>query len=539
MEPQCSISQDQSRSVSPELSVKFLPQGIQSFSTIITEGKHYVDKTQLIYQLVTNYTGCFLSRPRRFGKTLTLNTIHCLFQGRRDLFDGLLVQKHGHWNWDVKFPIIRLNLARGGYSTFIRFENSIRSQLRQSRSDLCLKPVCDTSASIDDLFLQLLDDVYSKYQQPLVVLIDEYDSPILNNLNNSELAEQILRELRDFYGCLKNCSVPLRFVFLTGITQFDKSDMFSGLNQLVDISLHPSYATLCGFTENEVKTVFQAFLSGLNFEEIKKWYNGYRWGDERVSAVYNPFSLLQYFDQRAYRPYWYETGQPSFLVTLITTRGVSFASLATQCNSSELTSLKLSKMSIPALMYQCGYLTITKVDHSHEKPIYYLDYPNLEVRSCLHEEILRDFYMSPCGSNVLLNHLETTNFNEMLEHFKSLFASIPHQWFSNNRIADFEAFYSSVFFSHFAACPVTVIGEDTTNHGRIDMTVLYKDLCFIFQFKVVECAPSGNALSQIKHKKYAEKYLSSYKRIHLIGVEFSKKERQIVTFDVESLPVFK
>jgi hypothetical protein len=325
---------------------------------------------------------------------------------------------------------------------------------------------------------------------------------------------------------------------LTGVSKFSKVSLFSGLNNLNDITLDTPYATICGYTDEDIDTVFTPELPGLVRQQIRHWYNGYRWGGEEVPTVYNPFDVLLLFQKREFRPYWFETATPTFLIQVLKERGVFTPRLdRLQAKAQLLGRFDVDDMTTEGLLFQSGYLTIKKL----EEPLlgyhlYTLGFPNHEVETSLNELLLPALGISDTGLQEaqlrLLDVLKAHDVTALESHLKSLYAGLPHDWYRNNPIARYEGHYASVFYSHFAALGVDVTVEDASNTGRVDMTVDFDGHLYLFEFKVVEQVPEGKALQQLKNKGYADKYRGQGKLIHLIGVEFSREQRQIVGFDV-------
>ena len=369
-----------------------------------------------------------------------------------------------------------------------------------------------------------------------MVLVDEYDKPILDALDAPEVARANRDFLRGLYGVVKDCDAHVRFTFLTGVSKFAKVSLFSGLNNLADITLDPRYSAVCGFTDADLDTVFAPELPGLDRDEIRAWYNGYSW--RGAEKVYNPFDILLLFDRREFDAWWFETGTPTFLVDTLTARGVGAADLEDMVASRDLlSSFDVGDVATEALLFQTGYLTITGTENLGGKTLYRLGYPNREVRQSLNERLLRA--MTPAASQQgtreirLHEHLRANDFAGLRALFEGFFASIPHDWHRKNDIARYEGWYASVFYSHFAALGLDVTVEDATSRGRLDITVRFNRQVYLFEFKVVELAPEGTALAQLKAKRYADKYRGLGRPIHLIGVEFSRNERNIAAFDVE------
>jgi hypothetical protein len=512
-----------------------LPIGIQTFSEIREGNYYYVDKTPHIEQLVNQNKYYFLSRPRRFGKSLLLDTLDCLFSGRRSLFEGLHIQDR--WDWDTPHPVIRLSFGSGVMQNREELDTRIRHLLRTNRRRLNLPEM--SNADIAGEFTDLIAQAHQHFGQPVVVLIDEYDKPILDNILDSDRARELREGLKNLYSVLKDSDPHLRFVMLTGVSKFSKVSLFSGLNNLNDITLDSQHTTICGYTDEDLDQVFAAELAGLDRQAVKAWYNGYRWGDRTVTSVYNPFDVLLLLQKREFRPYWFETATPTFLVEVLKQRGVFTPNLEHWETEYELLSqFDVDQISTEALMFQSGYLTIRQV----EEPIpgyqqYTLGFPNHEVETSLNHALLPSLGVEdgPRQRRTLFSCLNTHDLNALEAHLKALYAGLPHDWYRNNPIAQYEGHYASVFYSHFAALGLDVTVEDAGHHGKVDMTVKFGGHIYLFEFKVVEQLPEGKALEQIKQKGYADKYRALGQPIHLIGVEFSREQRQIVAFEVETM----
>lgn len=514
-----------------------LPIGIQTFSEIREGGYYYVDKTPHIERLVSQTKYYFLSRPRRFGKSLLLDTLRCLFEGRQHLFEGLYI--HNKWNWQVTHPVIRLSFGSGVMRSRDELDVRIRDQLRIIRNDLGLSPGLQTDIAGE--FLALIRDAHAQHHQAAVVLIDEYDKPILDNILEPNKARELREGLKNLYSVLKDADPHLRMVLLTGVSKFSKVSLFSGLNNLRDITLSPDHATVCGYTDEDIDRVFKPELGTLNRDMIRDWYNGYRWGGQDVTSVYNPFDVLLLLQERRFGAYWFETATPTFLVDILKDRGVFTPSLDHLTAKAQLLSqFDVDDISTEGLLFQTGYLTIKDV--KEPKPglqLFTLGFPNLEVESSLNDALLPALGVNRNDAQdlqlKLLNILDKHDVAGLEIHLRALYASIPHDWYRNNPIAQYEGHYASVFYSHFAALALNITVEDASNHGRVDMTVDFGGHIYLFEFKVVEQLPEGKALAQLIEKGYADKYRASGKPLHLVGVEFSSEKREIVAFDVQTL----
>ena len=385
-------------------------------------------------------------------------------------------------------------------------------------------------------FRRLMKVLHERSGQRVAVLIDEYDKPVLDALEVSEVARANRDFLRGLYSTVKFADAHIRFTFLTGVSKFSKVSLFSGLNNLIDITLDPPYSAICGYTEADLDSVFAPELPGLDRDEIGTWYNGYNWlGEEKV---YNPFDVLLLFRNREFGAYWFETGTPAFLVETLFKRRVSSLALDNMMGSSDLLSaFDVDAIATEALLFQTGYLTIHRTERRGSRTYYRLGYPNLEVRQSLNESLLNhltgDASRRAAHSAQLYDLLEANDFAGLETLFHAFFASIPYEWYTSNDIAHYEGYYASVFYSHFAALGLDVTVEDSSNHGRLDMAVLFNGNVYLFEFKVVEMTPKGAAMAQLKERRYADKYRGLGQPIYLIAVEFSKDERNVAAFDVE------
>ena len=507
-----------------------LPIGIQNFRKIREQNCYYVDKTGYIWTLLDEGTHYFLSRPRRFGKSLFLDTLKELFEGNEPLFEGLYI--HDHWDWSVRHPVLRLDFSSGNYQGPDDLQKEVTAQLNALENEAKVSPR-DESASAR--LRHLIKVLHERSGQRVVLLVDEYDKPILDALAVPEVARANRDFLRGLYSTAKFSDAHIHFTFITGVSKFSKVSIFSGLNNLTDITIDPRYSALCGYTETDLDTVFAPELPGLDRGEIRTWYNGYSWvGEEKV---YNPFDILLLFDKRSFEAYWFETGTPTFLIETLFKRHVSSLALNEMIGSDELLSaFDVDDMATEALLFQTGYLTITEKENLGGASFYRLGYPNREVRQSLNRSLLR--YLVKDSTSLMANTvrlyrlLEANDFASLETLFHAFFASIPYEWYTNNDIANFEGYYASVFYSYFAGLGLDITVEDSSSHGRVDMAVHFNDNIYLFEFKVVEMASEGTAMAQLKEKRYADKYRDLDQPIHLIAVEFSKNTRNITAFEV-------
>ena len=503
--------------------MKKLPVGIQTFSEIINEDYLYIDKTGIAYSLIDRFKYVFLSRPRRFGKSLFLDTLHNIFEGNRELFRGLLIEKL--WNWEVKYPVIRISFS-GGINSTADLEADLLYILQSNEKRLGLK--CENRVRPQHFFAELIEKAYEKYHQKVVILIDEYDNPILDNIENIPEALLIRNGMRNFYTKIKENDRYLRFAFLTGVSKFAKVSIFSGLNNLEDISLNPDYGNICGYTQLDLDTTFAPYLEGVDMEKVKVWYNGYNFlGD----TVYNPFDILLFIkNNHRFKNYWFETGTPSFLIELIKKNNYFIPRFnGLQVNESLLNSFDIQNLNLETILFQSGYLTIKR-----QLPLdmgfgYKLGFPNMEVRISFNDYLLQS--MTTVSENEPIRRelfalLMSGDVASLEPAIKRLFASIAYNNYTNNDIARFEGFYASVLYAYFSSMVVGMIAEDASNMGRIDLTLVAGGRTFLFEFKVSD----GEPLEQIRKMKYYEKYEGER---YLIGIVFDPKARNVSKFEWE------
>lgn len=512
--------------------MKKLPIGIQTFSKIIENNCYYVDKTKLITELANNGSYYFLSRPRRFGKSLFLDTLKEAFEGNEKLFKGLYLENN--WNWEKKHPVIRIDFGGGVLKNSQELEQKIRELIYGNYRKHSIDK--GENLSISGIFEELIQALNQKYSEKVVILIDEYDKPILDNITNKDIAREMRDGLRNLYSVMKGADAHIKFVFITGVSKFSKINLFSGLNNLQDITIDERYATICGYTENDL-SVFEDKLVNVNREDLKLWYNGYNFlGDK----VYNPFDILLYLDCKEFKNFWFETGNPSFLLDLIHENHYNTINIEhIQVTHEEMGAFDVDSIELEVLLFQTGYLTISEKINFGAKIYYILKYPNQEVKMSLTSVILSSLSKNNRvnkNTSELYLLLKDSNLNKIKDIFYSFFASIPHDWYRKNTIANYEGYYASIFYCYFAALGLDVRTEDVTNHGQVDMTVFFEKKVYVLEFKVIELTETGSALTQIKEKKYYEKYLAiESKEIYLIGVEFSRDSRNIVNYEYEIL----
>ena len=505
--------------------LKKLPIGIQTFEKIIDGDYLYIDKTDLALNLIESYQYVFLSRPRRFGKSLFLDTLHNIFEGNKELFKDLYI--YDKYDFE-KHPVIKISWGGSNYKSYEQLYDKAKRVLLQNQERLGVE--CKDDMSYSGCLEYLIQKTYKKYNKQVVILIDEYDKPILDSIDNITQANNHRDFLREFYSVFKENDAYIRFAFLTGITKFSKASIFSGLNNIEDISLSPEYATVCGYTQNDIDTTFDKYLVGIDKERVKTWYNGYNFLGDRV---YNPFDILKFIKNGfMFENYWWESGSPYSLIELIKTRDYYLPSLQNlKTDKTLLNSFDIEKIQLESLLFQAGYLTIDKVIEKRNRVEYLLKVPNIEVQISLNELMIR--YLTNKVDLDIEDNLHEALLKANLEEFKntliSLFASIPYNNYVKNNISNFEGYYASVVYAYLASLGVEIIAEDVTNKGRIDITLLIKDKIYIIEFKV----GNNDALTQIKNKNYHQKYLNQNKEIYLIGINFDEDEKNISGFGYE------
>ena len=519
--------------------MKPLPIGIQSFQKIIEGNYVYADKTRFIYELINDASYYFLSRPRRFGKSLLLDTISEVFKGNKELFRGLWIYDSGH---DFpKHPVIRLDMSKVANKTPEILESSLITNLDvQIHAEGLDIPHGNPS----DMFFRLIDGLHRKYGQRVVVLIDEYDKPILDHLTNLTIAEGNREILQGFYGILKSMDPYLRLTFITGVTKFTKTAIFSGLNNLLDITMLDDYANICGITLDDLEVYFSDRIKALSgrkgfenlesvYDEILNWYDGYSWDGE--SRVINPFSLLNFFRQRKFEGFWYASGTPGFLIDMLKKDPGLFIGLKdSEVTGFMLDSADLGQLDPESIMFQSGYLTIESINYSMRPPLYRLTIPNLEVREAFNLHIVSGFTeggdkKADRARIQMLSALQTGDLEKMLDILKGLFASIPY-----NLHVDEEAYYHSIFYAVMTVLGFDMEAEVAVSKGRIDAVLELPDKVYIMEFKYKKTAADVGAdeknklfekalddgMAQIKSRGYHEKYTGSGKTIYQAAFAF-------------------
>lgn len=504
------------------------PIGIQNFEKIRKEGFLYIDKTELIYQLVKTGNYYFLSRPRRFGKSLLLSTLEAYFMGKKELFEGLAIEKlEKEW---IQYPIIHLDLNA---KKFDAEEDLIRLVDRQLLVYEAKYGSSSADQTIDDRFFTLIRLAYEKTGQRVVILIDEYDKPMLQTLDNERLQQDYRDTLKAFYGVMKSMDGYIKFAFLTGVTKFGKVSVFSDLNNLDDISMRKPFISICGISENELHRYFdtdiQELSSALDLsyeetcKELKKRYDGYHFVPDSP-GIYNPFSLLNTFKYLQFGSYWFETGTPTYLVELLKRANYNLYNMAhTETDADVLNSIDSTSTNPVPVIYQNGYLTIK--GYNHEFGIYRLGFPNQEVEEGFMKFLL-PFYThtdkvdSSFQIQKFVHEVRNGDYEAFFRRLQSLFADTPYEL-----VRDLELHYQNVLFIVFKLIGFYVKAEYHTSEGRIDLLLQTDRFIYLMEFKLDGTA--DEALRQIEEKGYALPFTSDPRKLFRIGVNFSSKTRNM------------
>ena len=550
-----------------------LPKSTFKFEKIITDKYYYVDKTHLIHKMLTCEDGyCFLSRPRRFGKSLLIDTMHCLFEGKKELFQNLYI--YDKWNFDKNtYPVVRINFASGIYTTKQGLENRIQGIL-ESIEDTNQTPDFSNSTDFISRFEKILNYICKKHNKQVVVLIDEYDKPILTSLViDKDIAESNRVILSNFFGVLKDYQEHIRFVFITGISVFSLSEMHSGLNNVSDITLDPEYSTICGFTEIELKTVFAPELKKLKniaFEDIKKYYNGYGWCGEQRKRVYNPYSIILLFVKKEIQDWWYQSCTPSFLYNILKESHLTTFDIGAQLRTlSQLSSLDINKVDLHSLFFQMGVFTIIRerYDQGKHKKKYFLDYPNAEITEAFTIGVMLDllnqqqYNLSVSKAKIIVEQLEKNQFTELKQTIEALFADYCFSWtkdFKNNQdnnkndltekhqidpselnelkrleeLKRYEGFYSWVLYVGFQALDIKISKQVHSRLGISDLEIELGNQVFILELKMLRIKDIDQclqrALDQIIKKRYGARHFYADKKVYGVAMIFDKDQGNIV-----------
>jgi hypothetical protein len=515
--------------------MKKLPLGIQTFSEIITEDYIYVDKTEDIYNLFAGGGKYyFLSRPRRFGKSLLISTLSDLFSGNKELFKGLWIYDKIEWK---RHPVIHIDFSGMQYSNKEELSETLNYLLDENAQKYGIELKGKT---YDKRFKELIVELSQK--ERIVVLVDEYDKPIIDFVEEKDTAEANRSTLASFYSTIKAADKHIKFTFLTGVSKFSKVSVFSGLNNLRDITLSRHFPNLLGYTEKELLHYFAGYIEKMAQEwdlqvdllvsKIREWYNGYSWDGKHF--LYNPFSILNLFAEGAFHNFWFSTGTPSFLIKLIKQRQsniIEFDNLPVSGYSFE--SYEIDNLEIVPLLFQTGYLTVKESFIKEDTRKFRLSYPNKEVRDSFLTHLFREFTEKDLTSSARIigsigEAVEQGDIDRLLTEIKSIFASIPYNIFISSR----EAYYHTIIYLVLKLAGADVEAEQQTNTGRLDVVLEAKNNIYIMEFKI---GSELEALKQIKEKKYHEKFLNSGKRVALVGIGFDTGKRNIGSYILEDI----
>ena len=509
------------------------PIGIQSFEELITGGYQYIDKTELIFNLIDSGKYYFLSRPRRFGKSLLIETMKCVFEGKKHLFSGLYIEDKIEFK---PYPIIHISFTNVDFISD-GLEGALKTKLHEigEQHHLQLKP-----KGLGHLMEELIKGLRQKYQENVVILIDEYDSPIVHYLpDNIQKAEENRDILKSFYTYIKGLDSYIRFLFLTGITQFSRTFLFSTLNNLQNISMIPQYCTLCGYTEAELLHYFGEKIAEIAqkrnltndaiWAEIRKWYDGFNFAIEDGIDIYNPFSILNFLESEVFSNYWFTSGTPTFLVKMLR-QGFHYQIDNVEMSMNRIQSFELDNIDYGALLYQTGYITIKK--NTDVRNLFLMGYPNMEVKDSMLQWILGEYATLTHGQSNdyilhLQKHLQGRNFPKIEEFMRSIFANVPSNLFKSS----LENFYHAMNVLIFELLGCKMNAESAHAHGRTDGIAETKDTIYLFEFKFNKSANA--AIKYIYQQKYYEPHLFKNKEIFLVGVNFSEKAKGIAHFKIE------
>ena len=504
------------------------PLGIQSFEKIRNDGYLYLDKTAMVYNIVKGGTYYFLSRPRRFGKSLLISTLEAYFKGRKELFKGLAIdQLEKEWK---EYPTLKLSLNVANYTSAKVLLEVLNATIDIWSSQYEIKVMGDTPSV---RFMNLIIALYKKTGSKVVVLVDEYDKPLLQSLDDKELQSQIRGELKAFYGILKPMDEYVQFGFFTGVTKFSKVSVFSDLNNLTDITMDRRYVELCGITEKEIRTSLDNQVGEMAeandmskdecYERLKKTYDGYHFEADTV-GIYNPYSLLNALSSKAFKDYWFETGTPSYLIEQLKRTNYPLTILGTEeITANVLGNIETIDQSPIPMLYQSGYLTLMGYDKEFE--MYRLGFPNLEVERGFTRYLIPYYtrLKSDQGQLFVANfvkELRAGKVEAFMQRLESLFADGDYQV-----VGDAELYFQNVVWVIFKMIGFYTEVERATSDGRIDMIVKTSDYIYILEFKLDKSA--DEALQQIDDKQYAKPFEHDGRHIYKIGVNFSTKTRRI------------
>ena len=524
-----------------------MPIGIQDFETMRTASYVYVDKTQFISQLEIVGRAYFLTRPRRFGKSLFISTLQTYFEGRKELFKGLAVEKikaERCEDWK-KYPVLKLDLNAQKYLSEEDLTTILNDHIDKWKKNYNIQFEANDSCSA---FTKIIEALYKKFNQKVVILIDEYDKPLIATLENQELQEQYRATLKAFYSVIKSLNGCIHLSFLTGVTKFSKVSIFSDLNNLDDISFDREYSSICGITEEELKNNFsnEVEILAREYEKTQKEmlgvlqtkYDGYRFS-EKEERIYNPFSLCIAFQRKKLGDYWFSSGTPSFMAHLFEQKVFDIPDLEGNIEITQraIDDYRMDYSNLAPLLFQSGYLTIK--DYNKKLDMYVLGYPNDEVKYAFLECLMKVYTSAsnnPLGHfmiNNFLNSMEKGDIDRVLTLTKALMASIPYDSLPEDKLFLREHNYQTAIYLIFLLLGQYVRTEVHSSQGRSDVEVETADAIYIFEFKVG--GKPQDALNQIKEMGYQDKHIASNKSIFLIGASISRNKRTLGKWQIEKV----
>ena len=509
---------------------KILPLGKQEFSQVINNNCIYVDKTETIYKLVTEGNYYFISRPRRFGKSLLANTLKELFLGNKELFKGLWI--YDKWDWSKTYPVIKISFSNIAHNTF-GLEKAINVMLDDIAKKYDIK---FSHENYSYKFKELIEILSLKGQ--VAIIIDEYDKPIIDYMDNISQAEENRKILKNFYSILKDSDKYIKFLFITGVSKFSKVSIFSDLNNLIDITIDENYSQIVGWTKEEIEKYFPNYIQNVAekykdifsdiMPEIKKWYNGYSWDGK--TRVYNPVSLMNFFQKRVFGNYWFSTGTPTMLMDIIKTRQITPFDIENVYISSEmLDKYDFKNINFKSLLFQTGYLTIKNFDIIYDEIT--LAYPNQEVAKSFSAHILSTITIDKLEETDNLLHKIRRSFlsneiDKFIDYINILLKNISYTILPENK----ENYYHSIFYLIMKLLGFSIEVEIQTIDGRIDAVVKTDTNIYVIEFKINQLAEK--AIKQIKDKKYAQKYADDKRPIMLMGINFDTDKKNIADWKI-------
>ena len=516
------------------------PLGLQTFERIIKGNYVYIDKTELVYNLTHESTYCFLSRPRRFGKSLLVTTLQAYFEGKKDLFKGLAIDDlETEW---ITYPIIHTDLSRSKYYCIENLHSALNMLISDYEKDYHIES--NTNISYSDRLNKVIETAVEQTGRKAVILIDEYDAPMHDSMKNEALQDEIRNIMRNFFSPLKSEEDNLQFVFMTGISKFSQLSIFSELNNITNISMDDEYSSICGISKEELLENFHDDIENLakarklTFEEavaqLKFHYDGYHFSGDGAD-MFNPYSLLNTFRTNKFNSYWFSTGTPTFLIELLKEKGIDMLQLEDIWTSADRFDTPTKKITDPIpVLYQSGYLTIK--DYIETADTYKLAFPNEEVKKGFSNSLFR--YYAPDGmddrdaiskawiDNFILSTED--NMEAFLPHLQTFYKKFPYTLINNN-----ERHYQAVLYTILLILGCDVTPEVPTSDGRIDMVLKTKRSIYVLELKYKKDAET--AMEQIDRKDYAAAFTDDKRKKYKVGINFSEDRRSIDDWKVEAL----